>query len=156
MKKIIFIIILIIPLLPFVSFAHPGRTDSSGCHTCRTNCSSWGLYSGEYHCHRAKSLPQPKEPIKSTYGPDGGYTEPASEYKAPKLKIEPIIEDRTPALKVEPASEYEAPSLEKKSAAIQGSLADISGKDSDGLIWFWIIGIVAVAYFFYKLGTKKK
>ncbi len=31
--------------------AHPGRTDSSGCHTCRTNCPSWGLSYGEYHCH---------------------------------------------------------------------------------------------------------
>jgi LPXTG-motif cell wall-anchored protein len=62
--------------------AHPGRTDSSGCHTCRTNCSSWGLSSGEYHCHNAKSLPQPEEPIKSHYGENGtGYTEPAPEYK---------------------------------------------------------------------------
>lgn len=31
--------------------AHPGRTDSSGCHTCRTNCPKWGLRYGQYHCH---------------------------------------------------------------------------------------------------------
>ena len=31
--------------------AHPGRTDSNGCHTCRTNCEKWGLAYGEYHCH---------------------------------------------------------------------------------------------------------
>ena len=31
--------------------AHPGRTDGSGCHTCRTNCEKWGLSYGEYHCH---------------------------------------------------------------------------------------------------------
>ena len=31
--------------------AHPGRTDSSGGHTCRTNCESWGLEYGEYHYH---------------------------------------------------------------------------------------------------------
>lgn len=31
--------------------AHPGRTDSSGCHTCKTNCPSYGLDYGEYHCH---------------------------------------------------------------------------------------------------------
>lgn len=31
--------------------AHPGRTDSSGCHTCRTNCADWGLSTGDYHCH---------------------------------------------------------------------------------------------------------
>jgi hypothetical protein len=64
-------------------YAHPGRTDSSGCHTCRTNCSSWGLSTGEYHCHNAKALPQPEEPIKSRYGENGtGYTEPAPEYKS--------------------------------------------------------------------------
>jgi hypothetical protein len=66
------------------ALAHPGGTDSSGCHTCRTNCSSWGLYSGEYHCHNAKSSPQPYEPITSTYGAGGtGYTSPAPQYKAP-------------------------------------------------------------------------
>jgi hypothetical protein len=31
--------------------AHPGRTDGSGGHTCRTNCESWGLGYGEYHYH---------------------------------------------------------------------------------------------------------
>lgn len=34
--------------------AHPGNTDSSGCHTCRTNCPSWGRSYGEYHCHNPK------------------------------------------------------------------------------------------------------
>ena len=33
------------------SIAHPGRTDIYGCHRCRTNCWSWGLEYGEYHCH---------------------------------------------------------------------------------------------------------
>ena len=83
MKRIVTIMGLIGILVPVVSFAHPGRTDSSGCHTCRTNCSSWGLSTGEYHCHNAKAAPQPIEPIKSTYGANGtGYTTPAPEYKA--------------------------------------------------------------------------
>ena len=72
-----------------ISLAHPGRTDSSGCHTCRTNCSSWGLSSGEYHCHRAKtSAPQPEEPIKSHKGEDGqpGFTTTAPDYKIPVVK----------------------------------------------------------------------
>lgn len=84
--KTFFIIPLLIGLfLPISVFAHPGRTDASGCHTCRTNCPSWGLSTGEYHCHRAKALPQPLEPIKSTKGVDGsaGYTAPAPEYKTP-------------------------------------------------------------------------
>lgn len=72
-------------------FAHPGRTDSSGCHTCRTNCSSWGLSSGEYHCHKSKGLPQPKEPVKSHLNKNGtGYTEPAPEYKNPPTFSSPV------------------------------------------------------------------
>lgn len=38
-------------LKPHAVLAHPGRTDSSGGHTCRTNCESWGLEYGEYHYH---------------------------------------------------------------------------------------------------------
>jgi len=51
MKKKICILILLLTIMPTMVFAHPGRTDSSGCHTCRTNCASWGLSDGEYHCH---------------------------------------------------------------------------------------------------------
>jgi len=65
--------------------AHPGNTDKYGCHTCRTNCSKWGLSQGEYHCHRSKGLIQPSEPIKSHKVDSGaGYTTPAPEYKIPK------------------------------------------------------------------------
>lgn len=83
MKK--YLLLFIILLIPnSIVLAHPGRTDSSGCHTCRTNCASWGLSTGEYHCHNAKSAPQPIEPIKSTYGANStGYTSPAPEYKEP-------------------------------------------------------------------------
>ena len=38
-------------IFPLSVFAHPGRTDINGCHTCRTNCEYWGLEYGEYHCH---------------------------------------------------------------------------------------------------------
>ena len=42
-------------LLPsHLSFAHPGGTDDLGCHHCWTNCSLWGLYYGQYHCHRPR------------------------------------------------------------------------------------------------------
>jgi len=70
--------------------AHPGNTDASGCHTCRTNCPSWGLDYGEYHCHNSKGVTQPEEPIKSTYGNNGtGHTSPAPEYSnnASKIRI---------------------------------------------------------------------
>jgi hypothetical protein len=48
-----------------ITFAHPGNTDKYGCHTCKTNCPSWGLKKGEYHCHKQKALPWPKPSIKS-------------------------------------------------------------------------------------------
>ena len=53
---------------------------------------------GEYHCHRAKALPQPIEPIKSHKVEGGtGYTTPAPEYKIPKIdtKIDNSINTTT-------------------------------------------------------------
>ncbi|MEK4010182.1 YHYH domain-containing protein [Peribacillus sp. FSL M8-0224] len=61
MKKWIFCVplFLITFILVFIfetdTYAHPGRTDSSGGHTCRTNCASWGLETGEYHTHGGSS-----------------------------------------------------------------------------------------------------
>jgi hypothetical protein len=37
--------------------AHPGNTDSRGCHTCRANCAKWGLSNGQYHCHGGAPAP---------------------------------------------------------------------------------------------------
>jgi hypothetical protein len=37
-------------------FAHPGKTDSDGCHICKTNCEKWGLRVGEYHCEQNKRI----------------------------------------------------------------------------------------------------
>lgn len=51
MKKKTKIILILITLIPTIVFAHPGKTDANGCHTCKTNCSKWGLYNGQYHCH---------------------------------------------------------------------------------------------------------
>ncbi len=33
------------------AYAHPGKTDANGGHTCRTNCEKWGLETGKYHYH---------------------------------------------------------------------------------------------------------
>jgi hypothetical protein len=35
--------------------AHPGRTDSQGCHVCSSNCAKHGLKDGERHCHGKKA-----------------------------------------------------------------------------------------------------
>lgn len=83
MKKILIFSLILFSssLLSSVAHAHPGNTDSLGCHTCRTNCSSWGLSYGEYHCHNNKGVAQPISPINSHWGDYGtGYTTPAPDY----------------------------------------------------------------------------
>ncbi len=60
-SKIIILILLFILILPISVFAHPGRTDSNGCHTCKKNCSSWGLKDQEYHCHIKPATTETKE-----------------------------------------------------------------------------------------------
>lgn len=55
MKYIKVLIVLLMILTINNVYAHPGRTDSSGCHYCRTNCAKWGLSEGEYHCHNGSS-----------------------------------------------------------------------------------------------------
>lgn len=55
-------------MLPTIVFAHPGRTDSSGCHTCKTNCSSWGLEDYEYHCHSGNTYTNSKGDIYDKAG----------------------------------------------------------------------------------------
>jgi hypothetical protein len=101
------VVVILLLFMPLIAFAHPGRTDSSGCHTCRTNCPSWGLDTGEYHCHSAKAIPQPEAPIKSTYGANGtGYTTPAPEYSVPKQKtvtsVKPEVQSTTVATTTKP------------------------------------------------------
>jgi hypothetical protein len=57
-----------------IVYAHPGNTDSAGCHTCRTNCPSWGLSYGEYHCHTPKYT-TPTCPLFSSYNSLSGSCE---------------------------------------------------------------------------------
>lgn len=53
MRIKIILLIMIFSLFLATTYAHPGRTDSSGCHYCRTNCAKYGLETGEYHCHNS-------------------------------------------------------------------------------------------------------
>jgi hypothetical protein len=50
-KKILLIVVFLLMVSAETTFAHPGNTDSSGGHTCWTNCEQWGLDYGEYHYH---------------------------------------------------------------------------------------------------------
>ncbi|MEK4853915.1 MBL fold metallo-hydrolase [Paenibacillus sp. FSL H7-0756] len=75
-------------LLPVIANAHPGRTDSSGGHTCRTNCAKWGLKNGEYHYHNGGgSKPAPaatkKPAVKATTKPTAKPTSKPAATPAP-------------------------------------------------------------------------
>lgn len=50
-KKLLLTTSVALLVAPISANAHPGRTDSNGGHTCRTNCEKWGLQYGEYHYH---------------------------------------------------------------------------------------------------------
>ncbi len=72
MKNLLAILCAVFIIFSFVgntAFAHPGRTDSNGGHTCRTNCEKWGLQYGEYHYHNGGN---------STSSSNSGTTRPKS------------------------------------------------------------------------------
>lgn len=61
--KIVIFTIVAMLIMPNSVLAHPGRTDSSGCHKCNgenTNCAEWGLNDGEYHCHSGNTYSNSK------------------------------------------------------------------------------------------------
>ena len=122
---IVFIIIGCLSILNNFTYAHPGRTDARGCHTCRTNCEKWGLSYGEYHCHTPKTLPQPTPTPKPTPAPI-----PAPEKEKP-------ITEPTP----------------KKNPLIQADIS--AGIPKENFSWLWFLVILSIAYFSYKLVKRK-
>lgn len=54
-KRMVFLWLLSCLLLNDYVYAHPGNTDSSGGHTCQTNCEEWGYSYDEYHYHNSYS-----------------------------------------------------------------------------------------------------
>lgn len=70
--KISITIILCLVINPLSTYAHPGRTDIYGCHTCRTNCEKYGLRYNEYHCHNggASYYPSSNETTKKIKSSD--------------------------------------------------------------------------------------
>ena len=46
--------VLVFMALPVFANAHPGNTDSKGCHQCRTHCDKWNVPWDIKHCHGDK------------------------------------------------------------------------------------------------------
>ncbi len=92
MKKDLFVItILCVILCPYNTFAHPGRTDSNGCHYCRTNCARWGLNQDEYHCHSGNTY---TNSLGQVFNADGSMINSSS-----KVESNNQITNNTPTIK---------------------------------------------------------
>ena len=121
-----FAILLSLFLFTGSASAHPGRTDSSGGHTCRTNCESWGLDHGEYHSHGGYEAPEVKEQYVAPEQEEKYVVpEQEEEYIAP---IEETTEVSTPEI-VESAAEPVVASESSGDIPVAGllGLAGISG-----------------------------
>ncbi|WP_059051886.1 copper amine oxidase N-terminal domain-containing protein [Paenibacillus senegalimassiliensis] len=68
MRKValFFTLVIVLATASVPAAAHPGRTDSNGGHTCRTNCEKWGLEYGEYHYHNGGSSKSKKSSDSNT------------------------------------------------------------------------------------------
>lgn len=93
-----------------ISYAHPGRTASDGCHYCRTNCSNWGVSWNVRHCH-------------------GGYTPPPT-YEPSTIKNKPAIKIETKQIKAPPASQ--------EFSRANYSASEAAGGEA-GLWWLWLL-----------------
>jgi len=94
MKKSIALVISLCGLLlvPSLANAHPGRTDSNGGHTCRTNCERWGYEYGEYHYHNGGGSSSNSSSSSSTSNSISTPTpKPAP---VPKPKPKPVIDEK--------------------------------------------------------------
>ena len=104
---LIFIILLCMFIFPIDVEAHPGRTDSKGCHKCNaanTNCASWGLADYEYHCHSGDTYTNSKG---QTFNKEGvKISDPTPVEPTPKPEPDPIT---TPEPDPTPAPESQQP-----------------------------------------------
>ena len=84
MRNMVMLVVLSLVLVIFnVSevMAHPGRTDSNGGHTCRTNCEKWGYEYGEYHYHNGGSNDGGGSSSSSNSGSSSSTSQPSAPAK---------------------------------------------------------------------------
>ncbi|KGR74634.1 copper amine oxidase N-terminal domain-containing protein [Ureibacillus sinduriensis] len=78
-----------------IAEAHPGRTDSNGGHTCKTNCAKWGYETGEYHYHNGGSS-KPSSTSSSSSKPKYVST-PAPVLSTVDVYIDDILQNYNPS-----------------------------------------------------------
>lgn len=103
MKKVLISFVVALSCYGLV-LAHPGNTDVYGCHTCYTNCASWGLTYGQYHCH-SDTTPTATPISYAKYAPVGACQEEID--KIPVLEQElAVIEQSSYTAKDDIIAEY--------------------------------------------------
>ena len=129
------------------AFAHPGNTDSSGGHTCRTNCASWGYTTGAYHYHnRTRSPYRPPTSTLSDSEPDAPVTTVApspasttvvtssssdSELDAPVTTVAPSPASTTVVTSSSSDSELDAPVTTVAPSPASTTVVTSSSSDSE-------------------------
>lgn len=73
--------------------AHPGRTDSKGGHTCKTNCEKWGLEYGEYHYHNGKGSSSSNSTSSKNSSSSGSSTKASSSKKSASKPATPAYKE---------------------------------------------------------------
>lgn len=101
MKRVLAALALIVssigvPVVPQSVSAHPGGTDSLGCHTCRTNCPYWGLRYGQYHCHNGVAPSPSPTPSPSIPAPVAPPPPPPPIYRTSAGSITPVPDSALP------------------------------------------------------------
>ena len=95
-------ILVVLTLISALVYAHSGRTDSLGCHTCRTNCEKYGIEYGFYHRHN---------PVRPCF------EEKEEEKEKPDQTTEEAVEEKLPEKKEDEKKEElpeEKPSTKEK------------------------------------------
>ena len=100
MRKVLFIILILIGTLPAVCLSHPGKTDRQGGHKCWKDCGEWELAYGEYHLHDKEYKPiRVDRPFGPAAPSDQNEPEPPSSSVTVTPKEPNIEADRPPAAK---------------------------------------------------------
>ena len=148
----LFLVVILLTLLPTSALAHPGRTDSSGGHTCRTNCEDWGLDYGEYHYHNGGYTTPYSTPYNTPY------TTPVM--PSPKLSPKPTsspsptpIPSPSPSPTPEVKGETTETSPSPETTAIGGKEETSSG---NALMGFGIMAAIIVGGFWLVRKSLRK
>lgn len=146
-------------LLPKISYAHPGRTASDGCHYCRTNCDKWGEVWNARHCHGGYSpspttYTAPVVTLKPTAIPT---TKPTSTPKLTKTPTSIPTSTKVPTTKPTTQPEVKGASeKENTPTPIAESISEVDTESSNIGGTVGVLGAAGLGYYLYKQVKKRK